>query len=456
MLGVTFRRGATDTTTKVLLLGILIVLLALVFLVVSQRPSVPPEKAAEIASQVKEGSQSSTVSPQKSDDTTSQVKVEKPKETAQSIASAATPQSEVQGKKPVPGSNAPVAVRAGQTVSRPPEVPPPPPSVGRPDRIREILQEGKTYEVILSLDMHGPVREKEWGLQTTVSLAYRAEMDLRRTIKKNDGTRVVELRELGKCRIVKATSKLENIQFVYTEPGTLLFGAIGAGVGLLDAYLTGGVITQLAAAVVVRAIQLLPGSIQKQLDDHNTKVQAMLDSLSGKTVQITYVDGMGVAELVPVGCTLTQEERDFLFTSAVVGDAFLLPDVESKPGDMWEVEGAAFADLLPPSWRSVPRGKIVIRRENDFEKDGKKFARLRCSSGTLQVDATDASRTRLATFTPRGYLIYNITDGHIQEAELAADIAMHEASRDHLLFESRFETQPRVRTTYFCRIMDSR
>ena len=405
------RRAAADVVTKVLLAGILVVLLILIVVIVTQRSSEPPPKGSETAA--------------------------------------------VQDQKPVPGSEAAPVVQPGEAVSRPPEAPPPPPMVGRPDRIREVLQEGKTYEVILTLDLHGPVREKEWGLQSTVSLAYRAEMDMRRTIKKNDGTRVVEWRELGKCRLVKATSRLEDIRFVYTEPGALLFGAIGAGLGILDTYLTGGTITQLAVELVRPVLQFLPGTIQNQLDSYNTKVQGMLDSLSGKKVQITYVDGMGVVELVPIDCTLTREERDFLFASAVLGDAFLLPDVESKPGDTWEVDGAAFADFLPPSWRGVPKGKIVIRRADDFERDGKKFARLVCSSGTLEVDATDASRSRLATFTPRGYLIYNITDGHVQEAELSARIMMHEASRDHLLFESRFETQPEVRTTYFCRIVDS-
>lgn len=36
------------------------------------------------------------------------------------------------------------------------------------------------------------------------------------------------------------------------------------------------------------------------------------------------------------------------FASAVVLDAYLLPDVESKPGDSWQVPGEAFSDLMPP------------------------------------------------------------------------------------------------------------
>jgi len=346
------------------------------------------------------------------------------------------------------GSKAPELVQPGHTVSRPPEAPPPPPTVGRADRIRDVLQEGKTYEVITTAELTGPVRDKDWGLETTVHLAYRAETQIRRTIEENDGRRIVELRNIVDARMVKATSRVE-IGFVMTDPGVELLST-------LDNLLTGGRITAVAAVVVSPIFKSAEGILQKKIDDQNTKVKAVLDSLSGKTVRITYEDGRGVVELQPVGCSLTEEERDLLFASAVVTDAFLLPDEQSKPGDVWDVDGAAFADLLPPSWRGVPRGKISIRRDEDFEEKGAKYARLRCYQGTLRVDATDQSRTRLASLTPRGEVKYNITAGHVESAELTADGSMEEASRDHLLFEARFETQPKVRLTYFCHIVNPR
>jgi len=48
------------------------------------------------------------------------------------------------------------------------------------------------------------------------------------------------------------------------------------------------------------------------------------------------------------------------------------------------------------------------------------------------------------------------TNEVITTAELTAVGSMEEASRDHLLFEARFETQPKVRLTYFCRIVNPR
>jgi len=413
------RTGAADTVTKVLLAAILVALVALV--VVVWRGSGGPSGGRTSQESKAELQQNSGAKQQDNHSAETNTK---------------------------PGSRAPELVQAGQTVSRPPEAPPPPPTVGRADRIRDVLQEGKTYEVITTAELTGPVRDKDWGLETTVNLAYRAETQIRRTIEKNDGRRIVELRHIVDARMVKATSTVE-IGFVISDPGVELLS-------MLDNLLTGGRITAVAAIVVAPIFKSAESIVQKKIDDENTKVKALLDSLSGKTVRITYEDGRGVVELQPVGCALTEEERDLLFASAVVTDAFLLPDEQSKPGDVWDVDGAAFADLLPPSWRGVPRGKISIRRDEDFEENGAKYARLRCYQGTLRVDATDQSRTRLASLTPRGEVKYNITAGHVESAELTAVGSMEEASRDHLLFEARFETQPKVRLTYFCHIVNPR
>ena len=344
------------------------------------------------------------------------------------------------------GQEKPV-VQAGQTVSRPPQSPPPPPQIGRPDRIRDVLQEGKTYEVTTTADLTAPVRDKDWGIETVVHLAYRAEVCFHRKIEKNDGRQVVELRHIQSARMLKATSTVK-IDCLWAKPGILVLG-------FLEGYLGGtGVVTNVSAAVLGKIFEVGTWAAQAALNDQNTKVKAMLDSLEGKSVRITYEDGRGVVSLVPVGCTLTEEERDFLFASAVVTDAFLLPDKASKPGDEWEVDGRAFVDFLPPSWRGVTSGKVWIRRERDFEENGQKYALLRCYGGALRVDATDQTRTRLGTLTPRGELKYNITKGHIESATLTAEASITEASRDHLLFEARFETQPKFQSTYSCKMVD--
>jgi hypothetical protein len=343
-----------------------------------------------------------------------------------------------------------VVAQSGQEVERPSSAPKPPPTVGSPDRIRDVLQKGKTYEVTTALELVSPVRDKEWGLQKSVNLAYRAETRMLRTIEENDGSRVVELREILDAQAVKVVSQVE-VRFVFTEPGSILLGGI---VGLLDLTGAGGAATSLAASTIEYICEGYQAGIKQVVNEENTRVRAIANSLRGKKVRMTFIDGQGVVKVEPVDCQLTAEERDFLMASAVVSDAHLLPNVHSKPGDRWEVDGSAFSDFLPPSWHGVPRGSITIERQEDFEEGGNKYALLHCARGTLLVDATDQSRTRLARLTPRGKLKYNITKGHVESAELTALGSIEEASRDHLLFETRFEAQPEVQITYACTIVN--
>lgn len=326
-----------------------------------------------------------------------------------------------------------------------PAKPAEPPPVGNPRRLRDVLQPGKTYRVTSTMVLNAPVRDKEWGFERSVYLAYRVETVMNRFIEANDGHRVVERRTIEAAQLVKATSTVQ-IRFEYTAPGSLLIGG-------LDLLLTGGQILLAAPAVIEPLCAGAAAAMEAQLNEQNTKVRAMLDSLSGKTVRMVFEDGKGVTSLEPIDCSLTEEERDFLFASAVVLDAYLLPDVESKPGDSWQVPGEAFSDLMPPSWRGAPKGSVTVRREEDFQRGGKLYARLRCEGGRVWIDATDVSRARLAQLVPRGQVIYNITDGHVESAELRATASIEEASRDHLLFETRFETQPELQLTYACQIV---
>lgn len=77
-------------------------------------------------------------------------------------------------------------------------------------------------------------------------------------------------------------------------------------------------------------------------------------------MRITFVNGVGVEAIEPVGCTLTAEERDFVFGTAILSDCSILPDVKAKPGESWSVDGQELAGLLDPSLRGRPSGRVVV------------------------------------------------------------------------------------------------
>ncbi|MGQ9504161.1 MAG: hypothetical protein ACUVQR_04555 [Thermogutta sp.] len=338
----------------------------------------------------------------------------------------------------------PPAAKDGETVKREevPKPPAPPPTIGKPDRIRDVLLEGRKYEVTAAFVLTGPVRDKAWGFERIVHMNYIAEVQFTRRIDHNDGKWIEEFRHIKQSRMVKAESTAE-FRVAWFEPGVLLLAG-------LDLVATGGALT---VPIAHFTRMLVDPAFKQAVNEENTKIAAMIDSLEGKQFRVVYEDGKGVVELTPAGCDLTEEERDFLLALSVVSDAYILPNTESKVGDTWSVPAEALSDFVPPAWRGQPRGQVTIRRVRDFKEGDHQFARLEIDSGSFEVVSTDSSWERIVTLTPRGWLEYDITEGHVARGELRANASMHRASRDHLLFETRFEVTPQTRCTYSCRLL---
>ena len=217
-----------------------------------------------------------------------------------------------------------VTVADGQKVQRPdlPSLPKSPQPIGDPGRIKEVLQEGKTYQVVLKIGLDARVEDKAWGVKQVVSMAYAAEMAIDRSIERNDGKRIVEVRYFATSRNVKLLCSVESVTISLGTPGTLILGALE--------YVYPGTIQTLATVRPV-AEAILSYGAEDAARSEATRAVAHVNSLSGKKVRITYVNGIGVDSIEPIGCTLTAAERDFVFNTAVLSDYYILPDVKLKP-----------------------------------------------------------------------------------------------------------------------------
>ena len=71
------------------------------------------------------------------------------------------------------------------------------------------------------------MEDKAWGFRKVVSLAYAAEIAVDRTIEKNDGKTVVELRRFMTSRNVKLLCDTESVTIDLGLPGVLLLGGSG-------------------------------------------------------------------------------------------------------------------------------------------------------------------------------------------------------------------------------------
>ncbi|MCL4205662.1 MAG: hypothetical protein KJ000_24535 [Pirellulaceae bacterium] len=323
-----------------------------------------------------------------------------------------------------------------------PDPPPAPKLIGDPGRIKEVAQAGKTYEVLVKGGFDARVEDKDWGIAKVANLGFMFELPVTRTIESNDGQQIVEVREFGQVLMAKLLCETD-VTIQLGVPGMLVLGTLE--------YIAPGSGTVLVAVKPVAETLLAIGA-QAAIDDEMTKVKMRADSLSGKKVRITYVDGEGVKSVEPLGCTLDEAELDLIFQTAVLSDYYILPDLESVPGDTWSVDASQLIGFLDPSLRGRPRGTCVFKRDANHQRSNKLYANLRIESGTLELDSSDASRRRLLSFTPRGTLRYNVTDGFVETADLDGKILVEEVSQDHILFESRFRSTPTLKVNYSCKI----
>lgn len=336
------------------------------------------------------------------------------------------------------------AVADGQEVRRADldSAPKSPAPLDDPGRIRETLREGKTYSVVVKAGLEARAEDKAWWRKEVIHLAYLAEMQVDRTIESNDGRRVVELRHFVTSRNAKLLCDVEDASIDLGAPGALVLGAIS--------YLKpeAGIAVTLAKPV---ADAILRRGAREVARSQATRAFARVDSLSGKKVRIAYVDGVGVESISPVGCTLSAEERDFVMGMAILSDCYIW-DLKKAPGERWDVDGGQLSGLIDPSLRGSTEGTIGLVREADGREGGRPHATLRIEGGTLAIDASDASRRRIGSFSPAGTLRFSLVDNVVERASLTGRFALDEVSTDHILFETSFKARPTLTVEYSCSV----
>ena len=242
-------------------------------------------------------------------------------------------------------------------------------------------------------------------------------------------------------RSIKLVTEVESVTFDFGVPDKLVFAALewaqpGAGV------------VSMQVKPILEQILRAGSRVETQLAA--VKAFGAVDSLHGKSIRITYVDGEGVTGLEPVGCVLTPDEESFLRNTALLADCYLLPELTLRPGATWEVEGAQFAGFVDPSLRAMPRGSVAIRRGQDEVVKGKTFAHLKVESGSLELDATNLQRSQVGVYYPEGDLSFDLKDGYVSSGTLGGRMILERVSKDHVLFEAKFRTEPRIKLTYHC------
>ena len=311
-----------------------------------------------------------------------------------------------------------------------------------PDRIAAVARVGRTYESLLKGSMDARASNREWGVTTTMFMQHLFECALDRTIEKNDGDTIVEVRHYKTIRSSVVTAEVEEVKFEFGTPGSFALDCLN--------------FVQPGSSVVFETIQPLAvyfakNAYQSQLDEYAT-VRGAVDSLSGKKVRITFTNGVGVARVEPIGFELNPDEYQFVFATAVLADYFIMPDQKIAPGANWSVDSDNFTGFLDPSLRGKASGAVTITRVENTTAGGHQAAVLEMNDGRIVIDSTTPKQYEIGKFIPRGRLIFDLEDEFVASGELAGDIDIRTVSRDHILFETRYETRPVIKVNYTCRL----
>jgi hypothetical protein len=334
------------------------------------------------------------------------------------------------------------------------------------EHLKKSVEERKVYDSLLRWTMYGKVEDKKWGIRAILNMSYASEARLIRTVEKNDGTEIIVLYDFQSINTLQVLCDVESVKLDFMKRAKPYL-AVGSNVTttwlapLFDGMLPGsGTVLKLSGtAFPIAADSFAEGlalrgykGISNLLDSWNISdkkgkinVFGSTDSLQGKKVRITHRHGV-VEEIEPIGCDLTEAERNLCANLGVLADYHIMPKLDVPIGETWLVRADQFSNILDPSMRGIPSGTLEVTRKENVGNS----ATLEITRGFIELDSSDTKSNRIGKCTPRGILRYNIQDGFVEYALLHAEISIDRLSKKHLLFETKFKSTPKLEMEYEC------
>lgn len=308
-------------------------------------------------------------------------------------------------------------------------------------RIQEVLQPGNTYRTVQKGSLVVQGHDPDWSSDEVVKIALVAEQVASRTIESNDGSTLVELRTIEAARGIKILSATHDFHVELGDPDLPILKVLSD--------LAPGDAVEVAEPVAVLQSVLKAGT---DVTRGSWKVLATVDELSGKTIRLTHTNGIGVTNVEPVNCSLTEEEVELFFRADPLADMRFLPDLGLKPGESFVVPGYAFANLLEPELHPHVEGNITITREHDQRREGRPMASLKIDSAKseLKLTTADAQQEAFGRLTPKGTLLFDLDGQFVRQATLSGDIVVRSIPKDHALGHASLVSQPETSMTYSC------
>jgi hypothetical protein len=161
-----------------------------------------------------------------------------------------------------------------------------------------------------------------------------------------------------------------------------------------------------------------------------------IDRLSGTRVELTYIDGVGVAAVkVLDGIKLPEEDLEGLCkSSGPLLDYFIFPGAQKKVGERWKVRAQDVANLIHLSYRYDVSGEFTLERGKD-ELGPPNHAVLNIVNGDVScVGRGDESEERVDLAVESGFVKYSEQQLLATGAKTRFQLKSSYHSLDHFLF----------------------
>jgi hypothetical protein len=314
-----------------------------------------------------------------------------------------------------------------------------PNAAGSPEQVKTLLREGTIYEVTVKGGLVARPIGKGYAQLPQRSVAYMFEMKYCSTIEKNDGIRIVERRWFESIRMAKIVSQAVDMSLDLKPGGELVLDRIDfpdpdAGIVLAPASDVAGV--------------MLATGVRSVVSDPSSRTFLEQDVMSGRSVRLTHLDGVGVESVEALDQALTDTQTCFLFSQPVLPGAVL--PVREANGTTTAIVGlpqlSAFLEPL-----RIPDQEIVavIESPGSGVSPGSDFSVHRVSReyGTPDGEVDPAAAER----TPMGMIRYDSARGIVTSASFNWMVRDLDLADDRLFFERDFGEEAALTVHYHCK-----
>ena len=363
----------------------------------------------------------------------------------------------------------------------------------KPQNIQQAREVGKTYKSSIAGTVRGEGINERWYVKGRCKYTYYYEVDSEGKVLENDGKKIVEERTFKKVGESLYTDDLKlGLSLPVEQLRTLntILGLAVQAAGVLGAPADGG---SIIAPAFIALGQYLKNSEklvewgealnEKEIDAKNVQIilemlgcpdikkiinQKLMDVrhalhipqlLQGKTVRIEFENGKGITKLTPIGCQLSDEEKEYIIRGNYLLDKYILPvDHEVEVDEKWRVDAAVLGGLLDSRLRAKPQGAIVLGRDEDEDYKGKNAWILKLEQGKANLVAPeDDGKTLCGNISNvTGKCIMLESTSTIVEARLSGNAEYDKIDDKHLLYNTRFKTKPEFEIHYTCKVEDTK